>query len=384
MKIGIDATFIGSEKPTGLGVYTRNIVNELLKLNDDMVLWSSDGGGFNLPQERMRPVLERFRFLGQNRFLVRPVWMELKFPALIQREKIDVLFSTVPGGMWACPVPHVVSVHDLTPLAVPGDSPKAVQLNYRYRLGKILERSAAIIAISASTKDDICRFYQIPPEKIQVVHLAYDKELFQPRHCPEVLGNYGLQGVPYILSVGSDMSRKNLLRLARSFAALRNHSHCLVLAGLHSPEVKKRLLAEAAAVAQGAELRIRFLDYVRDKDLPVLYSGATLFCYPSLYEGFGLPVLEAMACGTAVVASNTTSIPEVAGQAALLVDPTDCEALAAALDAVLDDAGRREAMRAAGLKQVTSFSWQRAAQEILSVLQGAVRSWPARHPPAAD
>ena len=366
MKIGIDATFIGSEKPTGLAIYTRNIVNEVLKLHDDLLLWSADGTGFQVPKERIRPVLEEFSYLGQNRFMVRPLWMELRFPGHIKREKIDLLFSTVPGGMWSCPVPHVVTVHDLTPLAVPGDSPKSVQLNYRYRLGKILERSAAIIADSAWTRDDICRFYRIPQERIRVIPLGYDRELFRPRHDPDALARYGLRGKPYLLAVGSDMPRKNLLRLAHSFSVMRDRSHYLVLAGLHGKDARKRILAEAAAA--GADDRIMFLDYVRDEDLPALYSGATVFCYPSLYEGFGLPVLEAMACGTPVVASNTTSVPEVAGQAAILVDPTDCEELAAALDSVLDDSRRRESMRAAGLKQVASFSWERAARDTLSVL----------------
>lgn len=368
MKIGIDATFIGSEKPTGLAIYTRNIVNEMVKLHDDLVLWSADGAGFNLPQQRLRPVLEEFSFLGRKRFMVRPLWMELKFPELIKREKIDLLFSTVPGGMWSCPVPHVVTVHDLTPLAVPGDSPKSVQLNYRYRLGKILERASGIIADSAWTRDDICRFYKIPPARIRVIPLGYDRDLFKPHPDRELPGDYGLRGIPYILAVGSDHPRKNLLRLARSFGMMGNRSHHLVLAGLHCDQAKKRILAEAAATAAGSENRIVFLDYVRDQDLPLLYSQATLFCYPSLYEGFGLPVLEAMACGTPVVASNTTSVPEVAGPAALLVDPTKSEELAAALDLVLDDSSRRDAMRAAGLEQVSLFSWEKAARDTLSVL----------------
>src|SRR6266567_2115762 len=192
MKIGIDATFIGTEKPTGLAVYTRNVVNQLFEMHDDVVLWTADRTGFCLPQERIRPVLKEFAFLGQNRFIVRPLWMELKFPGLIKKEGIDILFSTVPGGMWSCPVPHVVTVHDLTPLAFPGDSPRRVQLNYRYRLGKILERTAAIITDSAWTRDDICRFYKIPQEKIQVIPLGYDRDLFIPRHEPDILENYGL------------------------------------------------------------------------------------------------------------------------------------------------------------------------------------------------
>jgi glycosyltransferase involved in cell wall biosynthesis len=372
MRIGIDATFIGSEKPTGLAIYTRNIVNELLKLHTDMVLWTADDAGFCVPKERIRPVLDEFAFLGQNRFIVRPIWMELKFPGLIKKERVDVLFSTVPGGMWSCPVPHVVTVHDLTPLAFPGDSPTSVQLNYRYRLGRILERTSAIIADSVWTRDDICRFYKIPQEKIQVIPLGYDRDLFMPQKNLELLDNYGLQGIPYILAVGSDNPRKNLLRLVRSFGMMRNHSHYLVLAGLHGKETKRKLVEEAASF--NANDRILFLDYVRDEDLPVLYSGATLFCYPSLYEGFGLPVLEAMACGTPVVASNTTSIPEVAGQAAILVDPMDCEEIAAAMDLILNDTNRRDSLRVAGLDRVTCFSWEQAARDTLALLASCVLS----------
>ena len=366
MRIGIDATFIGSEKPTGLAIYTRNIVNELVKLNADIVLWAADGTGFCLPPERVRPVLEKFAFLGQKRFIVRPIWMELKFPGLIKRENIDILFSTVPGGMWACPVPHVVTVHDLTPLAFTGDSPTSVQLNYRYRLGKILERSAAIIADSAWTQGDICKFYNIPQDKIKVIPLGFDRELFAVRNGRELPAEYGLQGIPYILAVGSDNPRKNLLRLVRAFGMMQTDSHCLVLAGLHGDDAKKRIMEEASA--HGVSNRIIFLDYVRDEDLPMLYSGATLFCYPSLYEGFGLPVLEAMACGTPVVASNSTSVPEVAGQAAILVDPANCEEISSAMDLILNDSGRRESLRSAGLERVMGFSWEKAARDTLSVL----------------
>jgi glycosyltransferase involved in cell wall biosynthesis len=371
MRIGIDATFIGSEKPTGLAIYTRNIVNELFKLHSEMVLWTAEKSGFRLPQECIRPVLDGYAFLGRNRFIVRPIWMELKFPGLLKQEKIDILFSTVPGGMWFCPVPHVVTVHDLTPLTFPGDSPKSVQLNFRYRLGKILERTEAIIAVSLSTRDDICKFYKIPQEKIHVIPLGYDRDLFKPHHNLELLDTYGLHGIPYILAIGSDNPRKNLIRLVRSFGRMRNSSHYLVLAGLHSDVTKIRIIEEASVF--GANGRIKFLDYVRDEDLPLLYSGATLFCYPSLYEGFGLPVLEAMASGTPVVASNATSIPEVAGQAALLVDPMDCDEIAAAMDLILIDTNRRESLRTAGLERVTSFSWEQAARETLSVLQHSVK-----------
>lgn len=372
MRIGIDATFIGTLRPTGLGVYTANIVNELSKIHEDVVIWTSKEHGFKVDPSRVKAVLKYGNFFGDYQYLVRPFWMELCFPGRIRRERADVLFSTVPGGMMCCPVPHVVSIHDLTPLAFPGDSPKSVQLNFQYRLGGILERSAAIIANSAWTRDDICRYYKICPEQIQIIPLGYDRDLFKPRHEPGTLERYGLSEIPYILAVGSDNPRKNLRRLVRSFGLMQSNSHYLVLAGPHGNKARDMLQEEAAT--SGVPGRIIFLDYVREEDLPVLYSGATLFCYPSLYEGFGLPVLEAMACGTAVVASNATSIPEVAGEAAILVDPMNCEEIAAAMDLIITDAHQRDLLRGAGLEQVARFSWEQAAKETLSVLQRAVKA----------
>jgi glycosyltransferase involved in cell wall biosynthesis len=269
--------------------------------------------------------------------------------------------------MRSCPVPHVVTVHDLTPLAVPGDAPGSVRLNYRYRLGRILERADAIIADSEWTRHDIWRFYRIAAEKIQVIPLGYDRTLFRPQEDLSVLEAYGLENKPYLLAVGSDKPRKNLFRLARSFGMMQDKTHFLALAGLHGVDAKKRIMEEAKSF--GVEARIVFLDYVREIDLPVLYSGATLFCYPSLYEGFGLPVLEAMACGTPVVAANATSIPEVAGAAAILVDPLRCEDIAAAMDSIIQNNQLRNSLRSAGLVRVNHFNWERTAVETFNLLE---------------
>lgn len=366
MRIGIDATFVGTSRPTGLGVYTVNIVNELSKIHDDIVVWISAELGFKIDSSRVKSVLKYGKHLGDYLYLLRPFWMEFCFSRHIKREKTDVLFSTVPGGMWSCPVPHVVTVHDLTPLSVPGDSPGSVKLNYKYRLGKILERTASIIAVSAWTRDDICRFYKIRPEKVHVIPLGYDRELFKPFNNLGPLVSYGLQGIPYILAVGSEKPRKNLLRLVKSFGIMKNTSHHLVLAGLHGTDAKNLVFEHAAAL--GVKDRIKFIDYVKDEDLPILYSGATMFCYPSLYEGFGLPVLEAMACGTPVITSNTTSIPEVAGDAAVIVDPQNSEDIASAMDTVIDAPDLRASLQKAGLERVKLFSWEQTALKTLAVL----------------
>lgn len=366
MRIGIDATFVGTSRPTGLGVYTLNIVNELSKIHGDIILWTSGDYGFKLDPSRVKSVLEHGKYFGDYLYLLRPFWMELCFPKYIRREKIDVLFSTVPGGMWSCPVPHVVTLHDLTPMSFPKDSPKSVQLNFKYRLGKILDKAAAIVAVSEWTRNDLCRFYKITHEKVHVIPLGYDRKLFVPSRNFKTLDDYGLQGLPYILSVGSDNPRKNLLRLVKSFGIMKDRSHYLVLAGLHRPDSKKMIMANAAAL--GVDDRIKFIDYVKEEDLPVLYSGATMFCYPSLYEGFGLPVLEAMACGTVVITSNSTSIPEVAGDAAILVNPEKCEEIASSMDAVIDSPALKVSLQKAGLERVKLFSWEQTALKTSAVL----------------
>jgi glycosyltransferase involved in cell wall biosynthesis len=372
MRIGIDASFIGTKKPTGLAVYTWNIVNELARLHNDIVLWTCEDYGFTIPQEHMRLVMQKWSFLGERRFMIRPFWMESILPQLIRREKIDILFSTVPGGMARCPVPHVVTVHDIIPVTYPVDHPPSVRWSFRKRLPLILRKSASIIADSEHTKRDIVDHFGLNPRNIHVIPLGYDTENFRPIDSPKTLAHYGLRKGEYIATVGNATFRKNHETLIVALGKIHERvPHRLVLAGPVSPEQERRL--KSVARAHGVEDRLVFPGYVPYSDLPALYSGAALFAYISLYEGFGLPVLEAMACGTPVVASNTTSIPEVAGQAAILVDPVNCEEIAAAMDLILNDTNRRDSLRAAGLERVTCFSWEQAAKETLSVLQCAVK-----------
>lgn len=371
MRIGIDATFIGTEKPTGLAVYTRNVVNELAKLHDDVVLWTADDTGFSLPSERIRPVLREFAFLGQKRFMVRPLWMEFFFPGYLRKMGVDVLYSTVPGGMARCPVPHVVTVHDLTPITFPEDHPRSVQWNYMHRLPTLLKNAAAVIADSEHTKLDIINQYGLNPAHLRVIGLGYDVENFRPLGDQETLDRYGLRRRKYIIAVGSANRRKNLEMLIAALGKVRERlPHRLVLAGPLSPSQQLRL--RETARKSGVEERLVFPGYVPYGELPALYVGAELFTYLSLYEGFGLPVLEAMACGTPVLASNTTSIPEVAGDAAVLVDPTDREAIAEALVKIVLHPESKLALSNAGLERVKYFSWQRTAKEVLGVLKSVV------------
>lgn len=372
MRIGIDATFIGTRKPTGLAVYTWNIVNELARIHDDIILWTSEDYGFSVPPESIRYAMRAWSFMGEQRFMIRPFWMEFVLPHLIRKEKVDILFSTVPGGMGKCPVPHVITVHDIIPLTYPVDHPPSVQWNFKHRLPRFLNNAAAVIADSVFTKQDLITHYGIDPSHISVIELAYDASNFRPVDSPGTLETFGLRRDEYIATVGNATLRKNLEILIEALGGVRERiPHKLVLAGPVTPDQEQRL--RRVARRHGVEDRMVFTGYIPYPDLPAIYSGAALFAYPSLYEGFGLPVLEAMACGTPVIASNTTSVPEVAGPAALLVDPKNHADISTAMCRIIEDVDFRESLRVAGLERVSNFSWELSARRTLAVLTSIVQ-----------
>jgi len=208
------------------------------------------------------------------------------------------------------------------------------------------------------------RYCGVPESKIAVVYPGYDDSLARVDPAA-VRARYGLPE-DYFLHVGTLQPRKNLVRLMEA-VALAPAPVCLVLAG-------RAGWLSGSIVAKARELghRVRWLEYVPDEDLAGLYSGALALVFPSLFEGFGFPVLEAMACGTPVICSNTSSLPEVAGEAAVLADPGDVQAWLAAMLRVQAEPGLRAALAERGLAQVRQFSWRRAAQETLAVLEAAV------------
>ncbi len=293
------------------------------------------------------------------------------FPGLVGRlllRDIDVYHETdniplqAPRGVGV-----VNTVHDLCRFLFPEfDPPNTIE---RWRTHRDAIRNVdRVITISHHSKGDIVEFLQIPEDRIRVIYPGVSAVYrVLPRDLvAQELHGLGI-GVPYILFTGTITPRKNLDQLVRAFAGLtqrRRDFPILVLAGSKGWKWEPTFdLIEQLKLGP----RVRHLGYVSDQDLAVLYNGAAAFVYPSWYEGFGFPPLEAMACGCPTIVSNASSLPEVVGDAARLVDPRDPEALAEALERVVFESGTREGLRARGLERARLFSWETAARQTLEV-----------------
>ena len=265
-------------------------------------------------------------------------------------------------------VPSVVTCYDLIPLLYPEYFTAAQRLIYWLAHALALRATRAVLTISEATQSDLARIFHLDPQRISVTLLAAD-ESFAPCSRAQIAAVRVKYGLPeqYVLYLGSNKPHKNLPRLVRAWQISDLRSRISNLGLVIAGHWDKRY-PEAAQLAEELDLKdqVVFAGPVSEEDLPALYSGADLFVFPSLSEGFGLPVLEAMSCGTPVMCSNTSSLPEVAGDAAILVDPLNTEVLAKTMRHVATQAELRHVMREKGLTQAIRFSWERTAQETLA------------------
>ncbi len=269
--------------------------------------------------------------------------------------------------------PSVVTIHDLIYYLNPAACPNRGAYVYARVMFKLVVRSARkIITVSEYSKKDVVAHLGVDPAKVTAIPNGVG-EMFKPvmddKRRTEVRDKYGIKG-DYLLYVGSHQPRKNLVRLIEAFSRLKNAGDCtLVLTG----KVEARRAEVYSSVERfGVTGRVQFIGEAGEADLPVLYSMARVFVFPSLFEGFGLPPLEAFACGTPVVSSNVTSLPEVIGDAGIMVDPTDTGAIAEAIDRVLGSATLATEMREKGLKRAALFSWAACAEATLKVYREAL------------
>jgi glycosyltransferase involved in cell wall biosynthesis len=369
MLIGIDASRSVAQKRTGTENYSLNLIRHLLALQSDhrYRLYFNRPPTHNLQPATLPPSSGQACNL---RILPFPrLWTHLRLSWEMARRPPDLLF--VPAHV--LPIVHprrsVVTVHDLGYLYYP-EAHRPLDRIYLDLSTRHNARAAThLIADSSATQNDLIERYGIEPDKITVVYPGYDEVTFQPVRdemaIEVVKARYGITG-NYILFLGTLQPRKNLTRLIEAYWKLKAGSWKLVIAGKTGwlyEDIFRRV------EEMGLEESVLFPGYVATGDLPALLSGARLFVFPSLYEGFGLPVLEAMACGTPVVCSNVSSLPEVAGDAAVPVDPLDVKELAAAMERVLGDEELRAGLIKRGFEQAKRFSWEKCARETLHALE---------------
>ncbi|MFA6197755.1 MAG: glycosyltransferase family 1 protein [Patescibacteria group bacterium] len=378
MRIGIDCRTIlnpkGGER-AGVGYYTYFLVKSLLatsKQNDFVLFFDSR---FHKTKEFEQPnvKIRHFPFSQYKRFLPFS-YSHMLISAILDREKLDIYHSPANVLPYLYRRPSVVTVHDLAIYQHPEWFPKRQKFSTSVLVPRSLQRARRIIAVSEATKNDIIRTFKVEPKKISVIYEGVNKEKSQLT-AEGVAYKYDIK-LPYVLYVGTIEPRKNIDRLVKAYrSVVTKHpslaKYQLVLAGHRgwkSTEVFQ-LLSDPAW-----HERIKYLNYIPHDDKISLIAGAAVFVFPSLYEGFGLPVLEAMALGVPVITSNTSSLPEVAGTAALPVNPRSDRAIADGLVKLLKSNLLREQLSRAGLEQTKKFGWLKCARETLRVYQDAVKA----------
>lgn len=368
MRIAFDGTTLCPGR-TGVGYYTEHLLHHLAEEADaDEIVVIS-----NRPIDTTRPLPPRVAVAAGRRRLPRVVWMQAAVPRLLRRLQPDVVHFT--NGMLpvASAVPTVVTIHDMSLTLYPRYHPARRVLLNRPLVNVAARRADAIITVSQSARRDIVRLYGIAPERVHVVHEAAAPN-FQPivdrALLARVRASYRLPE-RFILYVGTIEPRKNLPALIDAFAARRRdgglarHLVCVGPYGWLSRGIERRI------EQLGIRDAVQFTGYVPFEDLPALYSLADLFVFPSLYEGFGLPVVEAMACGTPVITGKVAALAEVAGGAVHHVERLDAECIGEALAALARNRERRDELRLLGLRRSQQFSWRHAARETLDIYRRA-------------
>src|SRR5687768_14601253 len=370
MRIAIDAHSVGT-KLGGNESYAVNLIESLAQIDEvnDYTLYVTTAEARDRFHQRWP------NFKVRNTLPHTPlIRIPLTLSAELRKHPVDVLHVQFTAPPF-CPCPVVVSIHDLSFEHLPQTFRRRSRTQLRLTVRHSARRAARILTLSEHTRRDIIETYKIAAERVTAIPLAapehfapvtHDKELQRVRH------NYGIDG-DYVLSVGSIQPRKNLVRLIKAYALLRErHTSSkfpkLVLVGKRAwlYDETLRTLDEA-----GCRDSVVLTGYVPEADLPALYSGALCFIYPSYFEGFGLPPLEAMKCGAPVIVGDQTSLPEVVGDAAVLVDPFEVDSIAAAMQRVIADSDLRARLRVKGLERAKLFDWRETARQTLSVYKKA-------------
>jgi glycosyltransferase involved in cell wall biosynthesis len=370
--IGLNAQLLSlsqSYRGAGISWYMVNLLKNLAQASPELFQYTVflNDRGFGAQAPALRPALTR---LPTARPLVRLIWEQLVQPVALRRAGVNLLHALAFVAPLAAPCPFVVTVYDLSFLRYPEAFRPFNRWYLRHFTAHSVKRAKKVITISESTRQDVINLLGVRPERVQTIYCGVDQS-FRPLPTAEVEAFKAAQGLPerFVLYLGTLEPRKNVDGLIQAYARWRAqepHAPPLILAGgkgWYYNQIFERV------EALGLKDKIHFPGYVPQENLALWYNAATLFVYPSFFEGFGLPVLEAMACGTPLITSTVSSLPEVTGEAgvACLVEPGQTEVLAQRLAELMARPELRAEMRGRGLARAAQFSWEKTAQETVAV-----------------
>jgi glycosyltransferase involved in cell wall biosynthesis len=363
LRIAIDARKL---RDYGIGTYIRNLIRHLARIDRTseyvLIVQPAD--------------IEIASALGDN-FRAVPDWSraysireQLTIPLDLRRERVDLFHAPHYVLPPLIPCKSVVTIHDCIHLRFPQYLPNRLAYVYaRSSLWVATHRASRVLTVSETSKRDILRYFRVPERKIDVIYNAIDERLGETpteEEVARVRERYQLND-PFVLYTGNIKPHKNLERLIEAFNTLRRGGLDQVKLLIIGDEISKYATLRRAVHRYKLHKHVRFFGFVSDKTLASLYRLASVFVFPSLYEGFGLPPLEAMAAGTPVITSNVSSLPEVVGDAAILIDPYDPDSIADAMRRVLTDPALREELRERGLARVHEFSWDRSVGRVREI-----------------
>lgn len=369
MRIGINALYLLPGKVGGSETYIRNLVRELsaIKGNEYVVFTNKESAGvFDAPGASVKIVVCPINAVRRT---VRILWEQFVLPIQAIRWRLDALISAGLTAPFVHTMPGYVMIYDMQHLNQPENFTKT----YLYILRAFIYFSAmtsqGVLTLSGKSKNDIIKYYGIDPDKITVTPLAADDRIFKKTAATEADETFKKYGLPkrYVLYLASSLPHKNYLRLLSAYKKVRAAQDIkLVLIGARD---YGREAIEAAIKDLDIEGDVLFLGWLPLEDIPAIYRGAELFVFPSLHEGFGIPVLEAFACGVPVVCSNIEPVSEVAGDAAMLVDPYNIDSIADGMLSVLKDRALKERLVSKGIEQARLYSWKRTAEATLGAVK---------------
>jgi glycosyltransferase involved in cell wall biosynthesis len=365
VRIGIDARKLYD---FGIGTYIRNLLKQLARLDTDteyvLLCRDADRQALAALGENFRPVTE-----SAGNYSISE---QLRIPLALRRERVTLFHAPHYVLPPLVPCRSVVTIHDCIHLMFPQYLPSRLALRYAHMsISMAARRATRILTVSESSKRDILRFVDAPPEKIDVIHNAIDERFaIEPleEDVVRVRERFQLQD-EFVLYAGNVKPHKNLERLIDAFHLVRQRGLDHIKLVMIGDEISRYAVLRRAVHRHQLHKYVRFLGYVPENTLAVMYRLAGVFVFPSLYEGFGLPPLEAMASGTPVVTSNVSSLPEVAGDAALLVDPYDPAAIADGIYDVLVNENTRRTLRQRGLQRAKQFSWEQSVGRVREIYQ---------------